>query len=141
MCVDIQAGLLLAETEFVMQVESDIAPFKDLLMGLFFMTVGMEISVGLFIGKFRSVMGALALLVLGKVRPTLRCAAERPEVLQSSKVDAMASELGWGRGPAKFFLPPVWPVATMPLLCIPVFGSMCCCSRLLLPSAVIVSLD
>lgn len=64
----LQAGLLLAETEFVMQVESDIAPFKDLLMGLFFMTVGMEISVGLFIGKFRSVMGALALLVIGKVR-------------------------------------------------------------------------
>ena len=63
----VQAGLLLAETEFVMQVESDIAPFKDLLMGLFFMTVGMEISVGLFIGKFRAVMGALALLVIGKV--------------------------------------------------------------------------
>lgn len=63
-----QAGLLLAETEFVMQVESDIAPFKDLLMGLFFMTVGMEISVGLFVGKFREVIGALALLVIGKVR-------------------------------------------------------------------------
>ena len=61
-----QAGLLLAETEFVMQVESDIAPFKDLLMGLFFMTVGMEISVGLFLGSFRAVMGALALLVVGK---------------------------------------------------------------------------
>ena len=62
----VQAGLLLAETEFVMQVESDIAPFKDLLMGLFFMTVGMEISVGLFLGSFRAVMGALALLVVGK---------------------------------------------------------------------------
>ena len=33
-----QAGLLLAETEFHLQVESDIAPYKGLLMGLFFMT-------------------------------------------------------------------------------------------------------
>ena len=50
-----------------MQVESDIAPFKDLFMGLFFMTVGMEISFGLFLGKFKEVLGALALLVIGKV--------------------------------------------------------------------------
>jgi len=34
-----QAGLLLAETEFALQVESDIAAYKGLLMGLFFMTV------------------------------------------------------------------------------------------------------
>ena len=50
-----------------MQVESDIAPFKDLLMGLFFMTVGMEISVGIFVGQFRQVLGCLALLIVGKV--------------------------------------------------------------------------
>ena len=35
----LQAGLLLAETEYVKQVESDIASYKGLLMGLFFMTV------------------------------------------------------------------------------------------------------
>ena len=35
----VQAGLLLAETEYVKQVESDIASYKGLLMGLFFMTV------------------------------------------------------------------------------------------------------
>ena len=69
----LQAGLLLAETEFVMQVESDIAPYKDLLMGLFFMTVGMEISVGIFVGKFKQVLGALALLIVGKVSRPLHC--------------------------------------------------------------------
>lgn len=36
------AGLLLAETEFSLQVESDIAPYRGLLLGLFFMTVGAE---------------------------------------------------------------------------------------------------
>ncbi len=39
------AGLLLAETEFVHQIEADVKPFKGLLMGLFFMTVGMHINV------------------------------------------------------------------------------------------------
>lgn len=38
------AGLLLAETEFSLQVESDIAPYRGLLLGLFFMTVGPHIA-------------------------------------------------------------------------------------------------
>lgn len=38
------AGLLIAETEYRAQVEADIKPFKGLLMGLFFMTVGMSID-------------------------------------------------------------------------------------------------
>ena len=63
-----QAGLLIAETEFAMQVESDIAPYKGLLMGLFFMTVGMEISAGLFFAKLRTVLAAIAILLIGKAR-------------------------------------------------------------------------
>jgi len=39
------AGLLLAETEFKHEVEVTIEPFKGLLMGLFFMSVGMGIDV------------------------------------------------------------------------------------------------
>lgn len=38
------AGLLLAETEFRHQIESEIEPFKGLLLGLFFMGVGMNID-------------------------------------------------------------------------------------------------
>ena len=33
------AGLLLAETEFSLQVESDIDPYRGLLLGIFFLTV------------------------------------------------------------------------------------------------------
>ncbi|KAL4424105.1 hypothetical protein ABPG75_001406 [Micractinium tetrahymenae] len=61
------AGLLLAETEYHLQVESDIAPYKGLLMGLFFMTVGMEISVPLFFAKIKTILGAMAMLIVGKV--------------------------------------------------------------------------
>ncbi|MDF2965653.1 MAG: Glutathione-regulated potassium-efflux system protein [Rickettsiaceae bacterium] len=39
------AGTLVAETEFQLQAEESIAPFKGLLLGLFFMTVGMTIDV------------------------------------------------------------------------------------------------
>ena len=69
--VGAQAGLLIAETEFALQVESDIAPYKGLLMGLFFMTVGMEISAGLFFAKLRTVLAAIAVLLIGKVRTPL----------------------------------------------------------------------
>jgi monovalent cation:proton antiporter-2 (CPA2) family protein len=60
------AGLLLAETEFALQVESDIAPYRGLLLGLFFMTVGMSIDPKLLVAKFPKIMGALTLLIVGK---------------------------------------------------------------------------
>ncbi|KAJ0910683.1 putative regulator of K+ conductance, cation/H+ exchanger, NAD(P)-binding domain superfamily [Helianthus annuus] len=60
------AGLLLAETEFSLQVESDIAPYRGLLLGLFFMTVGMSIDPKLFVSNFPVVMGSLGLLIAGK---------------------------------------------------------------------------
>lgn len=63
----LQAGLLIAETEFALQVESDIAPYKGLLMGLFFMTVGMEISVGLFFARIKTVVVGILGLLVGKV--------------------------------------------------------------------------
>ena len=50
------AGLLLAETEFHLQVESDIAPFRGLLLGLFFMTVGMQIDPATLFANFPSII-------------------------------------------------------------------------------------
>ncbi|CAK9180059.1 unnamed protein product [Ilex paraguariensis] len=60
------AGLLLAETEFSLQVESDIAPYRGLLLGVFFMTVGMSIDPKLLISNFPVIMGTLGLLICGK---------------------------------------------------------------------------
>lgn len=45
------AGLLLSETEFRHEVEVTIEPFRGLLMGLFFMTVGMGVDVRELIGS------------------------------------------------------------------------------------------
>jgi len=40
------AGLLLAETEYRKAIEATVEPFKSLLLGIFFFTVGMDIDVG-----------------------------------------------------------------------------------------------
>ncbi|MEZ5651409.1 MAG: cation:proton antiporter [Burkholderiaceae bacterium] len=39
------AGMLIAETEFRYQVEEDIKPFRDVLLGLFFVTIGMQLDL------------------------------------------------------------------------------------------------
>jgi monovalent cation:proton antiporter-2 (CPA2) family protein len=54
------AGLLLAETEFRHQVESEMEPFKGLLLGLFFMSVGMNLD---FTMAFRSGLWVLAAVI------------------------------------------------------------------------------
>lgn len=45
------AGLLISETEYRHQVEADIQPFYGLLLGLFFMTVGMKINLQLVLDQ------------------------------------------------------------------------------------------
>jgi CPA2 family monovalent cation:H+ antiporter-2 len=59
------AGLLLAETEFRHQIETDLEPFKDLLLGLFFVTVGMQIDIALLLAEpLRILIGVAGLLAL-----------------------------------------------------------------------------
>jgi glutathione-regulated potassium-efflux system ancillary protein KefC/glutathione-regulated potassium-efflux system protein KefB len=43
------AGVLLADSEFRHELEADIEPFKGLLLGLFFVVVGMSANLGLFL--------------------------------------------------------------------------------------------
>jgi CPA2 family monovalent cation:H+ antiporter-2 len=60
------AGLLLAETEFKHEVELMVEPFKGLLMGLFFMTVGMKLDTRQVVDAPLWLAGAVAGLVLLK---------------------------------------------------------------------------
>ena len=61
------AGLLIAETEYRHQVEGDIAPFRGILLGLFFMTVGMGIDLELVAGNAWVILALLAALLAGKL--------------------------------------------------------------------------
>ena len=60
------AGMLISETEFKHRVEEDIKPFRDVLLGLFFVTIGMLLNVRVVIDNFGWVMLALVLPVAFK---------------------------------------------------------------------------
>jgi CPA2 family monovalent cation:H+ antiporter-2 len=60
------AGLLLGETEFKTQIEIDLEPFKGLLIGLFFMTVGMGIDPLEFAASWPIILGGATVLILIK---------------------------------------------------------------------------
>jgi len=61
------AGVLLAESEYRHELELDIEPFKGLLLGLFFIAVGMSIDLGLFARAPLLVLGLAAGIVLLKI--------------------------------------------------------------------------
>jgi CPA2 family monovalent cation:H+ antiporter-2 len=60
------AGLLLAETEYRHQIEADIEPFRGLLLGLFFMTVGMSVDLSVLAHNAAKVLSIVGLMVLLK---------------------------------------------------------------------------
>jgi len=57
------AGMLIAETEYRFQVEEDIKPFRDVLLGLFFITVGMLLDLRLVAAQLPLVLAFLAVLL------------------------------------------------------------------------------
>ncbi|MCC6734494.1 MAG: cation:proton antiporter [Bauldia sp.] len=59
-------GLLFGSSEYRHQVEVDIEPFKGLLLGLFFMSVGMSIDLGLLWSELPAVIAAVAALLVLK---------------------------------------------------------------------------
>jgi glutathione-regulated potassium-efflux system ancillary protein KefC/glutathione-regulated potassium-efflux system protein KefB len=61
------AGVLLADSEFRHELEADIEPFKGLLLGLFFMAVGMSANLGLFAAQPFTVLGLALLLIAVKL--------------------------------------------------------------------------
>lgn len=60
------AGLLLGETEFKHQTEVDLEPFKGLLLGLFFLTVGMALDVPAVIELLPTVLAGLIIMLAVK---------------------------------------------------------------------------
>lgn len=60
------AGMMLSETEYRHQIESDIRPFQDILLGLFFVTVGMIISIDILFDQFPVVLAITAAIIIIK---------------------------------------------------------------------------
>jgi glutathione-regulated potassium-efflux system protein KefB len=85
------AGVLLADSEYRHEIEANIEPFKGLLLGLFFISVGMSVNLGLFGSRPWLIIGAvlamlivkfIVLYVLGLVfKLPVRCARDLAFVL------------------------------------------------------------
>lgn len=59
------AGMLIAETKYKYQIEADLVPFRDILLGVFFVTVGMQVNIGTIFDYFFIILGlAVAILSL-----------------------------------------------------------------------------
>jgi len=60
------AGMIIAETKYHHKVEFDIAPFKDILLGTFFIIVGMKIDFMYFVNHFWLTLGIFILVLIVK---------------------------------------------------------------------------
>jgi monovalent cation:H+ antiporter-2, CPA2 family len=94
------AGMMLAETEYRHQIDTAIRPFRDLLLGLFFISVGMLLDVRL-LGRIGEAGIALAMLVtLVVVKAAIAALVTRPftnsrfKALRTGIVVAIGGEFG-----------------------------------------------
>jgi CPA2 family monovalent cation:H+ antiporter-2 len=61
------AGIMLAESSYRHELEADIEPFRGLLLGLFFMSVGMSVDLGIVVRFGPILLGALCTLTVIKI--------------------------------------------------------------------------
>jgi len=61
------AGMIIAETRYKHQVEADLIPFRDLLLGIFFITVGMQVDFSVISEHYLMILGLLTLFTVIKM--------------------------------------------------------------------------
>lgn len=94
-------GSMLGESRFRHQIADDVRPFRDVLLGLFFVTVGMRLnpeSLLAYPGSIALVLAGLVLVkglvVAGLVSTIFPRSSERPEAVRTALVLAHGGELG-----------------------------------------------
>src|SRR5262249_1032271 len=92
------SGMMVAETEYRHQVETVIRPFRDILLGLFFISVGMLLDIRLLAGSLGAGSPLLAGIVL--VKATVAALVTRPfttsrfKALRTGIVISIGGEFG-----------------------------------------------
>ena len=93
------AGMLISETEYRYQVEDYIKPFRDVLLGLFFVTIGMLLDVRVVGAYFVAVAVAFVLIMVVKLAVIYVLARVfgngKPTALRASLALAPAGEFGF----------------------------------------------
>lgn len=65
------AGMIIAETRYHYKVEADIAPFKDVLLGTFFIVVGMKVDLSLLVNNIGTIIAIFLMTFILKTLITL----------------------------------------------------------------------
>ncbi len=127
------AGMLISETEYRHQVEEDIKPFRDVLLGLFFVTVGMQLDLAVVAHRFPLVLllfTAPILFKFGLIALLARAFGSSPgNALRTALALAQAGEFGFvllaQAGGARLLddglLQPVLAAMLLSMLCAPFF--------------------
>jgi len=93
------AGMLISETEYRYQVEDYIKPFRDLLLGLFFVTIGMLLNGSELVNHLAAVLSLFVMLLAGKFFVIFVLARAfgiaKPAALRASLTLAPAGEFGF----------------------------------------------
>jgi len=92
------SGMMLAETEYRHQIEAVIRPFRDILLGMFFISVGMLLDVRLLVGA----LGVVSMMLVGMVvlKATVAALVTRPftttrfKALRTGIVISIGGEFG-----------------------------------------------
>ncbi|WP_440055752.1 monovalent cation:proton antiporter-2 (CPA2) family protein [Pseudoalteromonas sp. T1lg65] len=95
------AGMMLGESQYRHQLEAEIRPFRDILMGLFFVTVGMQLNLPYVTSQFFNIVLALATVLVFKV---LIIASMAQLIGERSKDAVGAGILVWQMGEFGFVL-------------------------------------
>ncbi|MGB1008675.1 MAG: cation:proton antiporter [Thiolinea sp.] len=93
------AGMLLSETEYKHQIESEIRPFRDILMGLFFITVGTKLNLSVLPDLWLPILLLVLGLTVGKgiliASLTRLFAADNGASVRTGLVLAQGGEFGF----------------------------------------------
>ncbi len=93
------AGMLVSETEYRYQVEDDIKPFRDVLLGLFFVTIGMRLDLLQVMLNWGDVLLLVAAIVIGKAVLVaglgMAFGSARPTAVRTALGLAQAGEFGF----------------------------------------------
>lgn len=93
------AGVLLSESTFRHQLEADVEPFRAILLGLFFLSVGMSLDVGVVLADWRLVLGGLIAFMVVKATAIYGVArlfkAKRREAVERAVLFAQGGEFAF----------------------------------------------
>jgi len=88
------AGMIIAETKYHYKVEADIAPFKDILLGTFFVVVGMKVDISVFLNNFALIFALFTMVFLLKTVITFVVVAITYKPLTGLKTGFALAQVG-----------------------------------------------